>query len=46
MDSKDVVENRFDGSLLSFMTSYLADEKISEKDYQELMKLINEKKEG
>lgn len=43
--SSKFVENSFNGSLPSFLTSFFAERKISEKEADELKKLIDDYKE-
>ena len=40
-DSKYVVENRFDGSLPTFIAAFVGDKKISKEEAEEIKKLID-----
>lgn len=44
--SEHFVENTFQGSLPGFLVSFLAGKKISQREAEELKKLIDEHKEG
>ena len=41
-ESKNIIEEKFGGSLSIFLTSFIKKEKISQKQAEELKKLINE----
>lgn len=44
--SKQFVEETFDGSLPKFLTSFVRSKRLSDKEIDELQRLINEHKEG
>jgi BlaI family transcriptional regulator, penicillinase repressor len=44
--SKQFVEETFDGSLPKFLAAFTRSKKISDQEIDELQKLINEHKEG
>lgn len=45
-DSRQIVNNRFDGSLPQFLTAFMGDRKISKAEAEDLKKLIDSYKEG
>ena len=45
-ESEKIVERAFEGSLPQFLTSFLGGKKISEKDADELKRLIDRHREG
>ncbi|SJZ80598.1 BlaI/MecI/CopY family transcriptional regulator [Anaerorhabdus furcosa] len=45
VESEDVIENTFSGSLPKFVTAFLSDKKLSKKEVDDLKKLIDNYKE-
>lgn len=45
-DSRQIVNNRFDGSLPQFLTAFMGERKISKAEAEDLKKLIDSYKEG
>ena len=45
MESHNVIDVSFNGSLSGFVTAFLSGNKISREEYEELIRIINENKE-